>query len=596
MWVLDFETEAIVGNTSKFPPKPVGLAYRTPDGESDYTTEWAWMANILSNAWKENMLFHHSKFDVSVAMKWFSLPFPRNPLNVHDTQFLIFLHDPHAASLSLKPSAERILGEPPEERDELRDWILRNVPGATKKEWGAHISKAPVELVRPYALGDVGRTWRLFRTLHPIIVEKGMEEAYQREQLLMPILYEAELRGLRVDIDRLSGDIDKMDAAVKTADSRIFSILGSTFNVESSDELAQALDAAGAVKEWQLTPTGRRSMAKGALTSGVTNPELLALLLYRGGMATCLNTFGIPWYNQAIACEGRVHPTWNQVRQEGYGGESSFKGTRTGRLSCDHPNLTNPPTEMKAKAPSEFMEIPLMRQYLLPEEGHLWLKRDFSSQEIRILAHYEDGGLMKAYNGNPKLDPHLMAQEMIQEITGIRLERKDVKIVGFSIIYGAGVTGLAQQLGTDYGRAQNIREAYMAALPGIRILGDALRNRGRNGTPMRTWGGRLYLPEPPRLVGGIMRSFEYKLLNYLIQGSAADQTKQAVIDWHATKLDDNYFLIAMHDEIDISAPEKTWEAGMQHLKEVMNHPRFDVPMLSEGFWGHNFGELNELDA
>jgi DNA polymerase-1 len=542
------------------------------------------------------MLFHHAKFDTSVAMFWMGLPMPKDPLKVHDTQFLIFLHDPHAESLSLKPSAERILGEPPEEQDILRDWIMRNVVGATKKNWGAFISKAPVEIVEPYALGDVGRTWRLFEKLYPLIESQGMLAAYQREQRLMPIFYAAERRGLRVDTERLSHDIDLMSAAVKEADSRVYSILGTTFNVDSDEELAQALDSAGAVSEWKLTPTGRRSMAKGALTSGVTNPELLALLLYRGGMSTCLGTFGIPWYNQASTSAGRVHPSWNQVRQEGYGGSNTFKGTRTGRPSCDHPNLANPPNEMRAKAPEGFPKIPLMRQYLLPEEGHRWLKRDFSSQEIRILAHYEDGALMAAYRDNPNLDPHEMTRLMIHQLTGIELERRQVKIIGFSIIYGSGVTGLSEQLGVDYSRAHTLREAYMSALPGIRILGDALRSRGRQGIPLRTWGGRLYLPEAPRLVKGAMRSFEYKLLNYLIQPSAADQTKQCIIEWDEIRPVDNSFLITMYDEIDISAPEERWQESMEILKEVMNRDRFDVPMRSDGFWGCNFGELNELDA
>jgi DNA polymerase-1 len=596
MWVLDFETEAIEGNTSKYPPKPVGLAIRESNSHEYYLTDWQAMRAACHEVWEQELLFHHSKFDVSVAMYWFGLPMPRDPLKVHDTQFLIFLHDPHADSLSLKPSAERILGEPPEEQDILKDWILRNVPGATKKNWGAFIAKAPVEIVELYALGDIGRTWRLFEKLYPLIREQGMLEAYQREQRLMPILYRAERQGLRVDTERLSKDIDLMDASIKSADARIHSILGCTFNVDSDEELAQALDSAGAVTQWKLTPTGRRSMAKGALTSGVNNPELLALLLYRGGMSTCHGTFGVPWYNQAIASNGRVHPNWNQVRQEGYGGSESFKGTRTGRLSCDKPNLTNPPGEMKAKAPEGFMEIPMMRQYLLPEEGHRWAKRDFSSQEIRILAHYEDGALMQAYRENPDLDPHEMARQMILNLTGIELQRKEVKIIGFSIIYGSGVTGLSQQLGTDYSRAHVLREAYMSALPGVRQLGNALRIRGRNNTPLRTWGGRLYLPEAPRLVNGVMRSFEYKLLNYLIQPSAADQTKQTVIDWDAVRPSSNVFLIAMHDEIDISVPEDDLIMDMKILKEVMNRDRFDVPMRSEGFWGYNFGELHAMDS
>lgn len=534
------------------------------------------------------MLFHSAKFDIAVVTHWFGFPEP-DPLLVNDTTYLIFLDNPHAASLSLKPSAERILGQKPEEQDILRDWILGHVIGATKKNFGAYICRAPVEIVGPYAIGDVDRTHALFAHLMPKIIAQGMEAAYRREQLLCPILVDAEKRGLRVDMKGLEQSLVEMTAALKECDSRIYTLLGSTFNVDSSDELAQALGKAEMVESWPLTPTGKRSTAKDALQRAVSNKEVLALLLYRSGLDTCLNTFGIGWYNQAWESKGRLHPNWNQVRGEG-------KGTRSGRVSCDHPNLTNPPNELKARAPGGLPEIPLMRRFLLPEEGHVWVKRDFSSQEIRILAHYEDGDLMRAYQENPDLDPHSMARDLIESIAGLDLPRKDVKITAFSTIYGSGVSGLAGQLGCDYSKAKEIREAYMTAIPGIRILSDALRRRGRSGLPLRTWGGRLYLPEPPKIVNGRMMDFLYKLLNYLIQPSAADLTKQTIIEWHQEHGSDGNLMATLYDEINLSVPESVVREAMLNLKEVMNRDRLDVPMRSEGFVGPNFGDLRALES
>jgi DNA polymerase I-like protein with 3'-5' exonuclease and polymerase domains len=116
---------------------------------------------------------------------------------------------------------------------------------------------------------------------------------------------------------------------------------------------------------------------------------------------------------------------------------------------------------------------------------------------------------------------------------------------------------------------------------------------------MKTWGGRHYLPEPPRMINGSLKSFEYKLLNYLIQGSAADQTKQTIIDWDYMYGTDGVFLAALHDEVNISVPEETGAVAMSHLEEAMNRDRFDVPFRSEGFAGPNFGTLisaNPKDA
>src|SRR5262249_36062006 len=141
--------------------------------------------------------------------------------------------------------------------------------------------------------------------------------------------------------------------------------------------------------------------------------------------------------------------------------------------------------------PDGLALYPEMRSYCLPEYGHVWIKRDFSSQEIRILAHFEDGSLCEAYRGNPNLDPHQMARELIHKMIGVLYARKDVKITGFSIIYGTGATGLSGQLHRSYQEAAEIKEAYLAAMPGVRDLMRDVQRRGKSGQPIRTWGGRI---------------------------------------------------------------------------------------------------------
>ncbi len=95
------------------------------------------------------------------------------------------------------------------------------------------------------------------------------------------------------------------------------------------------------------------------------------------------------------------------------------------------------------------------------------------------------------------------------------------------------------------------------------------------------------------MVGGQRRSFSYKLLNYLIQGSAADQTKQCIIDWYKRYNKTGELLAAVHDEINISVPEEHVLPEMENLKNAMNQDLFDVPMLSEGFIGDSWGTVEE---
>lgn len=601
--VVDFETDAIVGSPIVKPPKPCGVAIEWP-GEAPKYYGWGHPTNnnctfetavsALAAVAQSGLpvLFHHAAFDLSVWRKW--IPQVRIPWDwhgVHDTLYLVFLADPYANTFSLKPSAERWLNLPPDEQTALKNWILQHVPQATPKEWGAYISLAPGDLVGDYAKGDVHRTGRLFEKLHPMICEQGMELAYDRERRSMPVLMIGTRRGVRVERERLEKDERDYTRCLDIADDRLCQRIGITREQLEDDEeaLKDGLERCGAVKEWVLTPkSSKRSMAAGNLK--IVIPEINDLLDYRGALKTSLQTFMRPWLAFS-ADDGRLHPNWNQVRQAK--GDYASKGARTGRLSSDEPNFQNLPTKWKYKngqpmpVPKGLLPYPLLRQYILPEIGHYWLKRDFSSQEVRILAHFEDGSLKTAYIANPNLDPHAMAQELIAALVGIQLSRDHAKIIGFSIIYGTGKPGLSASLGVSLEKAGELKSAYLSAMPDVNTLMRDVQFRGRADIGIRTWGGRVYFREPG------VRDFSYKLLNYLIQGSAADQTKDCICEWDATRNSRVIFLATVHDEINISAPIETWQEDMQHLERVMNRDRFDVPFLSEGFYGPNWYDLKK---
>jgi DNA polymerase I len=604
MLTIDFETGAIVGNPIFNPPKPVGVSIKHGALKSDYlawghptgnNTTFEKASSLLKTALARShkaggWLAHNAPFECAVLRKWFNYQAP-DPLLVHDTMYQLFLTDPYAFSLALKPSAERVLGLAPEEQTELMHWILSNVPQATKKDWGAYISKAPGDLVAKYACGDTDRTYALHAHLMPQILDAGMLPAYQREQRLAPILAQSTLHGVRVDCDKLDADIQIYTAAQAKAEEYIHGKLG-VFNIDSDAELADALDRAGMVTNWTLTPTGKRSTARKNLVGNVADPDLLHYLSYRGVLATCLGTFAVPWLQQARQEGGRLHPQWNQVRGEkGEGGDMS--GTRTGRMSCKNPNLQNPPNNFDGLViPPGLPDVMHMRKYLLPDEGHIWLKRDFSAQEMRIMAHFAEGSLFEAFKRDPATDPHVMVKGLIDQRTGGDMPRKYVKITGFGIMYGRGVPNLSAALGLPIDEGRKVQDAYFAALPEVRELSYETRNRGKRNLPITTWGGRKYYREPhPE------RDLSYKLLNYLIQGSAADQTKQSMIDWDGARPADNVLLAAVHDEINISVPDEpdSVTMGMRVLREQMNAPRFDVPFMSEGYIGDSWDNIRSYD-
>jgi DNA polymerase-1 len=474
---------------------------------------------------------------------------------------------------------------------------MANVPGAKLSDWGAHIGKAPGTLVGPYAVGDVDRTKALFDHCYAYAEQNGMVEAYERELRLAPILAESTVRGTRIDSQRLQEEARVYLAAKKAAEEYVFRQLGE-FNIDSDREFADALDRAGQVDEWVLTPTGKRSTARKNLVGRIKDAQLLAAIAYRGVLSTCLGTFAFPWLEQAAANKGRVHPQWNQVRGD-RGADGDLTGTRTGRMSCRDPNLQNIPNDFDGLAIPDFIRpivgdlnpVILMRRYMLPEEGHTWLKRDFAAQEMRIMAHFAEGKLYEAYQRDPNVDPHDMVRGIIRELTGQEMPRKYVKITGFGIMYGRGIANLSAALGVPDHEGKGVRDAYFAALPEVKQLSQATRNAGKSGTGIRTWGGRVYFREPDPTG----RDLSYKLLNYLIQGSAADQTKQSAIDWYNTKGANDHLLCLVHDEDNISAPIGEERRAMRLLREAMDADRFDVPFRSEGFSGPNWADIKGFD-
>ncbi len=594
--VIDFETEAIEPYPN-FPPKPVGVAIYKPPAPPEYlcwghpsgnncTFEEA--RRRLAAVWNGDLLFHNGRFDTEVARVHMGLPYPKDVLTVHDTMFLLYLYDAQAPSLSLKPSAHRILGMPPEEQDAVREWLAAK--GFGGKDWGAHISKAPGELVGPYAIGDVVRTYRLFEPLMSYVNRTSMLQAYRREQRIAPILSANEREGIRVDLPRLQQDLETWEKMYDRITTALLQKIGDC-NPDSSGELAAALLRSGYARETDFarTPTGRLSTSKDSVARAVKDPALVQLLGYRGHLKTLLTTFMRPWAAIASATGGRLHPQFNQVKGDEY-------GTRTGRLSSSNPNFQNIPNEFPDEPPEGFPPLPFMRQYVLPDEGHVLVPSDFNGQEMRIAAHFAEGRAADIYRNNPRADFHQVVSEILKEEAGIELPRKQVKIIGFTMLYGGGLGVLAERLKVNREVASRIKAHYFAALPGLKELMDDVMDRGRAGAPVKTWGGRLIYCEPPKMVNGRMWTFEYKLLNHLIQGSAADQTKEAIAT-AGYKTKHRRFLATVHDENDYSVDPDHLKEQVQEIKSSMeDQPGWDVPFKAEVEVGPNWWDLEPFEG
>lgn len=626
---IDFETFSIEGRP-KYPPMPVGVSIKYPGRKSRYyafghveknNSCWSEAAKALKDAYKcpDGLLFQNGKFDVDVAETWFSLAVPEWD-RIHDTMFLLFLDDPHQRELGLKEAAERLLDLPPDEKDEVGDWLVQHQPvrgvkisksKASDHYYMKYLAFAPGDLVGKYANGDVDRTEGIFKLLWKKIQDRDMLSAYDRERELMPILLGMEKQGLPVDLARLRSDVQMYTHWTAKIDEWIIGKLkcGPDINLNSGPQLFEAMLYAGFIDESKalMTPTGKFQTNKDALLKAVMDRQLLAVLTYRSQVNTCLNTFMIPWLKVAEQSNGLIFTTWNQVRAP-KGDDTS--GTRTGRFSSN-PNFQNIPKEFKPIFKHERKDLPCcpfkglpslprVRSYVIPFKDDIFIDRDYSQQEPRILAHFDGGELMKTYFRNPWVDFHDYAKEELEK-KGKYYDRKPVKNTNLGLIYGMGAPKLAIKNDMTVEESAELKKAILQLYPGLKDMYKDMKTRAQNNIPIRTWGGREYYCEEPKMMNGRLQHFDYKMVNVLIQGSAADCTKEAVIRLHRKlvelkKLGIWKICLQVHDQLTMSVPKKDLKPSMEVLRVAMESVEFDVPILSEGAISEtNWDELRDYD-
>ena len=625
--VIDFETHGIEGRP-KYPPIPVGVSIKYPGKKAKYYAfghpsennccySDAEYALIEAWAYKGGLLFQNSKFDVDVAEVHFGMTLP-DWQSIHDTMFLLFLDDPHQQELGLKPSAHRLLGIPPDEQDEVADWLIANQPiknvkiGKSKSSdhyFGRYVAYAPGNIVGKYANGDTDRTEKIFNLLWPKIEKQGMLTAYDRERELMPILLDMERQGVPVDLRRLRSDVKMYNDIRDQIHLWVIKQLKAdpTINLDSGEQLVKAMVTAGKADPDLMprTPTGKFQTNKEALLVGVTDKVLLAVLRYRTQLNTCLNTFMEPWLRVAEQSNGLIFTTWNQVKAPR---DDRSAGTRTGRLSST-PNFQNipnlfapifahqdPKNKKLPKCPfKDLPPLPLVRSYVVPFKGEVLIDRDYSQQELRILAHFDGGSMLDKYIANPWIDFHDDTKAELEKM-GKFYERKPVKNTNFGLIYGMGVGKLAIKNDTTVEEASDLKKSILKLYPGLKSMYQDMKVRAKTNEPIRTWGGRVYYCEEPKIVDGRLREFDYKLVNVLVQGSAADCTKEGIIRHHRTKHKLTRLILNVHDQLTASTPPKLVKTEMQVLKDSLESVEFDVKMLSEGSTSKtNWYELKDYD-
>jgi DNA polymerase I-like protein with 3'-5' exonuclease and polymerase domains len=502
--------------------------------------------------------------------------------NIYDTMLAAPLVDENRYSFALNSLGFDMLKEVKSEQG-LKDAASDFGVHPKKELW-----KLPAMYVGEYAEQDAALTLKLWHHLKTLVRKEEVESIFELETQLLPLLVDLTYQGIRFDREKCERLIEDFQRKENEHLKQIKSLSGERVDVWAAASIAKAFDKLGLA--YPKTATGMPSFTKSFLDSH--DHQIAKLIIEAREFSKTHGTFLEPYLRHS-AFDGRIHPHVNQMRNDD-------GGTVTGRLSMNSPNLQQVPARHEVIGP-------LVRSLFLPEEGELWAANDFSSQEPRLLVHYatllELPGaerMAEAYRTDPATDFH----QMIADMAGI--SRKAAKTIGLGLMYGMGKQKLANSLDLPLDEAAELISNFHAKVSFLRGTVDSVMRRiehpASNGS-IRTLLGRKCrfplwepveyginkaLPREQAVVEygpRIKRAMTYKGLNRLIQGSAADQTKAAMV---ALSKAGFRLLLQVHDEIALSVGKK--EEAEEAARIMTNAVQLEVPSRVDVEIGPSWGE------
>ena len=459
--------------------------------------------------------------------------------------------------------------------------------------------KMPAMYVGPYAEGDATLTLDLWNHFSVEIEKQKIGSIVNLELDVLPCLIDMTWRGVRIDQDKVERTKDALLKREKATLAEIKRMTGINVEIWAAQSLSKAFDKLSI--SYPKTAKGAPSFTKQFLTD---HPhELTKLVVEARNLNKTSGTF-INTIMKHCRSDGRIHSHINQIR-------SDDGGTVSGRISMSNPNLQ--------QIPARDPELgPMIRSLFLPEEGEEWAAIDFSQQEPRILVHYAHvlgnskgrvpfkgtEEFVDAYRHDPDMDFHSMVAKMAS------INRKQAKTINLGMMYGMGVNKLSDQLGIEVDEAKSLITQYHDRVPFVKGLMNGVMqhlNSKRSGGAISsilgrkcrfdlweptTFGMSKALPYKAAIseygeTTRLKRAYTYKALNRLIQASAADMTKQAMVNIYKTG---RVPLIQIHDEIAISV--KNREEAKEIAEIMENAVTLEVPSKCDVEIGPSWGEAS----
>lgn len=441
------------------------------------------------------------------------------------------------------------------------------------------MDQVPTDIVAPYAAEDADVAFRLAEVLRAKLQAEGLREPFEKQEMpLLPVLAEMEERGVRIDpetLRRMEADLSKEADELR---EQILRTAGRPFNPDSPRQLAEVLFAdlhLPVVKNTRTGPSTDSEVLEEL--AALCDSPLPGLVLDYRRLTKLVSTYLKSLAECIHPITRRVHTSFHQA------------ATATGRLSSSDPNLQNIPvrTDQGRRIRSAFVA----------EKGYVLLSADYSQVELRMLAHFcRDETLTAAFQNDQ--DVHRI---VAAEVFGVPVpdvtpqQRARAKTVNFGIIYGQTSFGLARTLGIGRTEAGAFIRKYRARFPRIEeFLRACVEQARRNGYVETIFGRRRKIPGLDAKNPSERAAAERLAINSVVQGSAADLIKQAMVNIAETIAAENRpsrMLLQIHDELLFEVPAPAVETEKAMIVEKMTGAiRLNVPLKVDVGVGANWME------
>lgn len=544
------------------------------------------------NAFRGEIVGANILYDLDFLAEW-GVTFP-NVSAIHDVLIAEPLIDEWRRSYSLDEVAKTYVGVGKEQT--LLSRAAFEYGWKTEREIKRNIWRLPAEFVGPYAEGDVDLPLRIFPEQLKRLEAEGLEAVYGLERRLIPVLLAMRRRGIRVDIPKAREVRKRLSAQRDQWLAKVRRIAGPKAEFMAPASFYKALEERG-LRFPRTVKTNQPSITKAWLKQNESD-ELVHAVQQGRRLDTTINTF-IDGHVFTHSLNGRIFPQFNQLKSD--------EGGTIARLSSSTPNVQ----QISARDPELG---PLIRSIFVPDNEDKWESIDLSQIEWRYLAHYAIGSgsaeARRKYNEDPNTDFHVLCAEFLGVDTKDEYLRKMTKNSNFCRVYGGGVRKIAETAGITIEEAAKFIETYDRELPFVRATYDkAMKVAEARGYVTTVYGRRqrfsLWEPrveratplpeaEARKAYGNLIkRSMTHAALNRVLQGSAADHMKKAMVDvWESGVCDViGPPLATIHDELCLSRPDTP--AGIEAAREVKRIMetaiKLRVPVLAKAKSGPSWG-------